>query len=903
MGIDVHLTMIPPGVPTPLPNPFMGMVLDMFAWLPFIGATVMINGLPAAQAGTEVKAIPPHLPLAGPFAPPLPGNEGEIFMGSATVVVDGAPQARMGVPVLSCHSIGMPAPIRKGKKGKKMTLFMPTSVLTALPKGRPVMIGGPLTIDIMSMAMHGLSGLGKLAKRFKNKAAYKRISQKIHDVAGKVTKKLPTNARNRVHRSICDVIGHPVDVGSGKVYTDRVDFILPGPIPLVWERVWFSTSDYDGPLGHGWHHAYDLVLKKAPDDPNTLVLRLADGRNAFFQGLSVGQRTYLVQEKIELRREKDCYLLTDDEYLEYAFAAAPVLDGTESRPHRISNPSGAEVLFTYNTGGTLSHIKDSAGRDLGVASEAGRITAIHAPHPGGGTFPIVRFAYDQRGNLVRSYDELDHAFTYEYAGHLLGRETDRNGLSFYFEYDGDDASAWCIRTWGDDGIHDNTVVYDKVNRVTSVTNSRGAVTVYEYNEDGLVTRRVDAYGAELRTEYGHACLVTKIIDENGYATRYTYNEDGHTTAITFADETQIQMSYDQHLLTMATDQNGGNWQWLYNDQKQLTARRNAEGVTSTYEYAGSDLTTVIDPAGNRSELTYDAAHNLAELRGPDASVTQWRYDVLGRVVRLDIPTGGREELKYNLRGDLLKVNEIDGNVRRYQYDGEENPTVITDRHRKIKMEYGGMSRLTACTENDTRVEFLYDTEEDLTGIVNEHGYAYRFKRDRVGRVTAESSFDGVLQRYVRDAAGRVTAIDRSDQQRTVYELDKLGRTTQVRYPNGQADRFAYREDGQLLEAENSHATIVYERDKLGRTLTESSDGTTVVSTYDQLGMRTTRKSSLGSKTRFRYNKLGDLKKVVHDGEGHREWKAEFTHDQLGLEIERRLPGGSKQPTSATGSVG
>ena len=40
-----------------------------------------------------------------------------------------------------------------------------------------------------------------------------------------------------------------------------------------------------------------------------------------------------------------------------------------------------------------------------------------------------------------------------------------------------------------------------------------------------------------------------------------------------------------------------------------------------------------------------------------------------------------------------------------------------------------MSRPAARTENGTRVEFKYDTEEDLVGIINEHGYAYKFGRN------------------------------------------------------------------------------------------------------------------------------------------------------------------------------
>ncbi len=45
-----------------------------------------------------------------------PSNESEIFMGSATVVVDDEPQSFLGLPVLSCQDIGMPAPPRPKRR-------------------------------------------------------------------------------------------------------------------------------------------------------------------------------------------------------------------------------------------------------------------------------------------------------------------------------------------------------------------------------------------------------------------------------------------------------------------------------------------------------------------------------------------------------------------------------------------------------------------------------------------------------------------------------------------------------------------------------------------------------------------------------------------------------------------
>ena len=111
VGVDVHIILIPTPagpVPTPIPTPYVGMVFDPVDYLPFIGATVYINGLPRAQAGTGGIALVPHLPLGGPFGPPPPTNESEVFMGSSSVAVDGDAQSHLGLPVLSCQSIGMP---------------------------------------------------------------------------------------------------------------------------------------------------------------------------------------------------------------------------------------------------------------------------------------------------------------------------------------------------------------------------------------------------------------------------------------------------------------------------------------------------------------------------------------------------------------------------------------------------------------------------------------------------------------------------------------------------------------------------------------------------------------------------------------------------------------------------
>ncbi|MBP6608683.1 MAG: hypothetical protein KA258_03785, partial [Deltaproteobacteria bacterium] len=152
LGIDIHLIITPAGVTVPIPHPYIGIVLDPMDWLPIIGASVKVNGLPRGQAGTAGKALPPHFPIGGVFAKP-PSNESEIFMGSSTVLADGEPLSRLGLPVLSCQDIGMMAPPRPKKKSKTMSMVLPTSVVLSIPSGPPVLVGGPPTISLAAIGM------------------------------------------------------------------------------------------------------------------------------------------------------------------------------------------------------------------------------------------------------------------------------------------------------------------------------------------------------------------------------------------------------------------------------------------------------------------------------------------------------------------------------------------------------------------------------------------------------------------------------------------------------------------------------------------------------------------------------------------------------------------------------
>jgi uncharacterized Zn-binding protein involved in type VI secretion len=104
---DIHIVLIPsPGgpVPTPLPNPFIGIIDGN------VSQNVMISGQPAATLGSTATNSTPHIPEGGPFQIP-PTNQANIITGSPTVMINGKPAARSGDTALTCND---PAPLPVG---------------------------------------------------------------------------------------------------------------------------------------------------------------------------------------------------------------------------------------------------------------------------------------------------------------------------------------------------------------------------------------------------------------------------------------------------------------------------------------------------------------------------------------------------------------------------------------------------------------------------------------------------------------------------------------------------------------------------------------------------------------------------------------------------------------------
>jgi RHS repeat-associated protein len=737
----------------------------------------------------------------------------------------------------------------------------------------------------------GLSIVGEVATNLALNFIMNKLGGVVVKQLGKWAQKamnklgLSERASKLANRLLCTVTGHPVDVISGYLYTETVDFEFAATLPLRWERLWNSTSVHAGPIGHGWHHSYDLALV-VEELEGYAALRAADGRGIAFDVPDLGDKAFNRLEKLSLLRDARGYgVLDHGQGLTYRFGPANA-DGVRALA-AVENANGFAITFTYDAQGHMVQIVDSAQRQFAVqCDEAGRILTISTAHP---TEPrqrvtLVTYSYNSWGELVSAADALEQAATYHYQDKLLVQETFKNGLSFYFEYVGQGPEARCTRTWGDEGIYDHKLVYDLEAKRTVVTNSLGHATTYLGNENGLVVAVQDARGGVTRTEYNEHNEVLRETDALGQATSYKYDKRGNCVVTATPDGVQFKREYDDSgRLVALTDAVGGRWQWAYDKAGNLIERTNPAGNTEQYSYENGLLKHAIDITHRINKFSYNTFGNLVEVLTADGQRSRWLYDMWGQVRKSQDVRSNVQWREYDLLGRVTAVHEPDGNVRRFTYDELGNATRIRDQYSDVQYVYWGMSRLIRRVEADTTVEFLHDTEEQLRAIVNEHGLTYRFELDGEGDTVVEVGFDGLTRRYTRDVGGRITELLLPDNERTSYSYDAVGRVTQIAYSDGNRNNYCYRSDGSLLQASNNEMTVEFTRDGEGRVLQEVQGDYKASSTYDRSGQRITLTSSLGTAIQFKRNVNGIVEQIVAG-----TWQVLFERDAQGLEIQRTL---------------
>lgn len=883
IGIDLHFNTLPPFNPI---HPYIGIVMDIMDYIPFIGSSVNVNSIPRGVTDTGGNILTfIHIPLfTGPFAMmPMIGHESMNFFGSVNSYIEGRRISPKGYMKMTCNDIGIPLSLTPGKKMRPIpSLFAPTSFSLPIPTGMPVNIAGPYVPDFMGILINLLAGYGFGALFKVLGKAMSKLLKKLNKLAKKAFGK-----SNRMSKFLCKKGFEPVDLIQGIVFYEYIDFELPGPIPLVWERIWNSDAENEHQLGHGYHHSYDLPMKIVYND-QVIAVCLPDGRTCGFPILEDGQKFYHRMERLTLKRDGNTYnLYHHTKRLNYYYT--PV-DSEYYVPVSITNTAGQAVSLFYS-GKSLVGITDSCGRVITFdLDHKSRISGIYLESLKGRSL-LVAYEYNEAGDLAVIKDALLQAVTIEYNNHLMVAKTDRNGQTFYWEYD---AEKRCTHTWGDEGLLEGWLEYHPELGYNIITDALGNQSVYYYNEDFLCTQIKDALGNSRFYEYTETFELYREIDEEGYLTGYTYDEKGNLTAVIQPDSAQYTYVYDENdRLIIANDPEGGTTIWNYDEEGNLkTTIAPDKGITA-FSYNENGLVSEIrDVNKGITQLEYDAEFNLVKLTLPYGEIATWTYNEKGEVEKAVNPEGGVQKFSYDPLGRVTQIIHPDHTSVQLRYNAYDEVIHAKDQDHDVKFTYTPLGNLKMREENGVKVEFNYNRNEELVNVKNEHNELYRFERDGNGDVIREIGFDGLSRSYHRDRAGRLIFVERPADRWTKFENDALGRITRAEYHDETWEAFSYNKKGQLVEAVNSEMAVRLQRDVLGRIVKEIQSEHIVESVYNRNGSKTLISSSLGAKIMHDYDKMGRLSATVAKTEIlEASWEMKLKYNAVGLELSRNMSGG------------
>jgi RHS repeat-associated protein len=356
-------------------------------------------------------------------------------------------------------------------------------------------------------------------------------------------------------------------------------------------------------------------------------------------------------------------------------------NGQALQPHRLQDGSGLEQVIVergkdsvtvLNSLNQASHAKwaEIAGQRL--ITEFRGAGCAHCPPPD------TRWAYDQHGRLTET------------------TQLDAQGRALQGERHDLDA-------WG----------RVKATHRVSYANSQAQTELIARFE----------YAAPFADRSGDATQPTlvarsSVIAGREHVTRIAYNEHGQTTAVTEQGFSPIDDKGELSATPIARTTNYGYSR--INGRSVLTqidgplangpraSPQDSDITAMQWDERGSVVTALVQPGGFTSEVSYDEAVRLQQVRNQEGASSRYHYTAAGQLAKLERSINGgalqTQTFEYDTQGRLVETGADSGNAHKAQ----------------------------------TRM--AYDSADRLLWRANAVGWAEQWKRDSEGRIIEEGRF-------------------------------------------------------------------------------------------------------------------------------------------------------------------
>lgn len=385
--------------------------------------------------------------------------------------------------------------------------------------------------------------------------------------------------------------------------------------------------------------------------------------------------------------------------------------------------------------------------------------------------------WHRNGEITQVTDPLGNNESWEYnLNGFVMRYTDKLGEHTYYGYD-DYGNQTSIRL--PNGGSTNYIFED--NNLIAAKNAMNALWLWEYDDNGFLTKRIGPSNDTTRYYYTND-LLTKVTDANGLETYLSYN--------------------GEHTLEKVTLPNGEETNWKYNGQGQLLHAVSNQDTSVNYHY--------------------DELGRLKQMKELDGNMVHFEYDGVGNVVRAK---------------DKLQLVKFEYSPTGQLESREENDT-------KLKFAYNKADQLKAIT-NEHKSLYRFDRDKCGQIILESgfDGLKKRYTRNAGGQVSQSHSSDGRKIDYSYDLLGNVSVVNYDDQTKEVYTYDKNGALIEAVNEHGRIS-LVRDELGKVLEETQNDIRIENTYNRLGERIALTSNlGADIQITRDKQGQILNTKAS------------------------------------------------------------
>lgn len=313
---------------------------------------------------------------------------------------------------------------------------------------------------------------------------------------------------------------------------------------------------------------------------------------------------------------------------------------------------------------------------------------------------------------------------------------------------------------------------------TLIESPDGFVHEYEYYELG---------------EIGE-CMLRLETNPRGFTKSYTYDEFNNLISVTNEKGEVIEYQYNDprpRFRGLMTDRIRGDsiWHYAYNDQGRLIEETDPYGNTTTYDYTywGGSLPnrikriTKTDRNGHITVLDYDVYGRLENqtvysvggfhalkktkyqyfntsngeiirkitIRGTEhtdeellAYIVEYGYDNMGLLMNRTIDPSGLnlvDSFTYDAMGNIDTYTNPKGTVIKYNYDHRGRPNQIIEDYGGFdvttSIEYDGNNNIVNITDpNGNKTQLIYDNQNQMIRVIDAENYNTVLEYDQNGNI-------------------------------------------------------------------------------------------------------------------------------------------------------------------------